>query len=562
MPLAPGAEPIEIYFARSLDAAKRLRFAAPTVVILPSHGTGNDFGNHFWTTLYVLRDQEVLQESHYLLMFANVARTEHELAMLFGVHGEVVPHAAAAVNHVGLFPDLFSYRAFVASVGYGPAVAALRSLGDAALLRLEDPDEQRTILLQSQAFHEGMLRQDGAYAAFRKGTRYLRRKPFKDGVGVENFTVRARLPCASNPYVLDFNFTSDALFGDRAAVLIGRNGVGKSQLLAKLVFAFTAKGRQDADAVFLDPEPAIGRLLVFSSVASGLYPSSIPPWEDIDYEYFGVASHGGEVGSSLLEALMDCRRSHGFAIEEIGDRWDVLKRVIEPLGLWDSLYLPLKPPGPGDDLLAGRTVDFEGRRYTPYARRHNEQRNLAVVREVDWAGEVVVLDNNGTRRILSSGEVAMLRFAAQACAAIELDTLILVDEPETHFHPNFVSTFMELLQSLLVVTSSVAIIATHSSYVVREVSRERVRVMRLEDGQVSVGQPRMQTFGASIDAISQFVFGDSDRHHRFESSLKHWIGTLPGSMTLEEIIEAYGEHFNPEGLSLVAHFVSRRDGGE
>lgn len=561
MPEAPDAEQIDIFFAKSLETARQQGFLRPTIVIVPNHGNGNDFGNHFWASFCVVFGDEVILTKSYLLMFKGVPRTERLLLSRFDEQGDLVPFAGIAHEHVSLFPDIFYYRDLVKAVGYGAAVYTLRALGDGALLELEDPAGDRAKLLYTQNFHEGVLRQDGAWAAFRKGTRYLRRTPWGEELGIDSFVVQARLPSVNNPVVVDFDFTSAPIFDDRAAVLIGRNGAGKTQLLSKMVHAFTAPGRDGGAEIVLDPEPRIGRLLVFSSVASDLYPRWIPPWDDVDYEYFGIVPDKGGNGRAFLNALMDCRRSHGFNIENIGDRLDLLKQVIEPLGIWDAIYLPLKPHVQGNDLLHGLAIDVDGRRYLRYAQSYNEQRNLAVTWELDWEGEVLFISPEGTPRRLSSGELAMLRFAAQACAAIELDTLVLIDEPETHFHPNFVSLFMELLQTLLIKTSSVAIIATHSSYVVREVSRERVRVMSLAEDQISVGQPRMQTFGASVDAISQFVFGDHDRHHMFEKRLRQWLRTQSAYLTIEDILEKYGNQFNPESLSLIAQLVDERDAG-
>ncbi len=87
----------------------------------------------------------------------------------------------------------------------------------------------------------------------------------------------------------------------------------------------------------------------------------------------------------------------------------------------------------------------------------------------------------------------------------------LSERAETHLHPKYISNLIEVLYSLLKATKSIAIIATHSAYVVREVSRDNVKVMNVEDGLLSFDTPRMQTFGASIDTISQFAFGDT-RH--------------------------------------------------
>src|SRR5690606_24299922 len=137
---------------------------------------------------------------------------------------------------------------------------------------------------------------------------------------------------------------------------------------------------------------------------------------------------------------------------------------------------------------------------------------------------------------------------------------VLLDEPETHLHPNYVSDMMEILYDLLDATGSVAVIATHSAYVVREVSRENVNVVSVDDGVISIARPRLQTFGASIDTISQFVFGDTSQDHRFEAVLTNWAQEQGRAMGLDAIIAQYGATLNPESLSLIASVLEEDDG--
>jgi energy-coupling factor transporter ATP-binding protein EcfA2 len=112
---------------------------------------------------------------------------------------------------------------------------------------------------------------------------------------------------------------------------------------------------------------------------------------------------------------------------------------------------------------------------------------------------------------LSSGELSFVRFAALASLYIENSSLLLFDEPETHLHPNFISQFVALLDSLLKQTGSAAIIATHSAYFVREAFEDQVRVLRSEkDRWVRAETPRLRTFGADVGTISYFVFGEEE----------------------------------------------------
>jgi ABC-type transporter Mla maintaining outer membrane lipid asymmetry ATPase subunit MlaF len=162
------------------------------------------------------------------------------------------------------------------------------------------------------------------------------------------------------------------------------------------------------------------------------------------------------------------------------------------------------------------------------------------------------------KRELSSGELAMLRFAAQAAGSAERGCLFLFDEPETHLHPNFVSEFMAVLNTILAATQSVAIIVTHSAYIVREVPSQRVRIFSLEDRKIAIDRPRLQTFGASIDSISQFVFADTSISHQYQETLQTWLDSLGSDISIEGIIERFGNQMNSETLSYVARLIRSR----
>ncbi|KQP48978.1 hypothetical protein ASF39_14615 [Methylobacterium sp. Leaf108] len=197
-------------------------------------------------------------------------------------------------------------------------------------------------------------------------------------------------------------------------------------------------------------------------------------------------------------------------------------------------------------------IETNGLSYFPIGRSLNELNSIRLIQQIDWCRPAIVLDDKMQMRRLSSGEYAMLRFAAQASAAIEQGSLLLLDEPETHLHPNFVSDLMEILNNLLQSTRSIAIIATHSAYVVREAQRERVNVLTLKDREIAIDTPRMQTFGATIDSISQFVFGDTSISHRYQKTLADWADRTGRDLGIDGVIAQYGAELNSESLSFIA----------
>ena len=165
--------------------------------------------------------------------------------------------------------------------------------------------------------------------------------------------------------------------------------------------------------------------------------------------------------------------------------------------------------------------------YVPLLRLNNggEQAKLEIQAAVISNSDPMV-HIDGDIFPLSSGQLAFIKFIVQACLFVENGTLVLLDEPETHLHPNFISQFIRILDRLLKLTGSIAVIATHSAYFVREVPRNQVLVFKEgSNGQVDIQNPRLKTFGADVGAISYFVFEDEITNGLVEDILEQFPKT-------------------------------------
>jgi energy-coupling factor transporter ATP-binding protein EcfA2 len=552
--------PIDVVFARAAHLVQPGQLSNPAIVIIPDTNNWNDYGRRLFAHMRLVVGGQLDGENEAIrFMFDGCDHTDTEInAVLASVGAPVVSIDRSARTFCSLLSTPEAYQKLVARLGFDNAVSALRRMGDAVVVRMEGHDEARLTLIDSEAFYVSMLRANDAFAALRRGGRYLRREipePVDDAAS--SFAIGVQLAHVRSPFALRFNFDRDQFGRDRVAVLIGRNGVGKSQLLRHLILRLADGYEQDGmptGETRLLPRPKAQRVVMFSSVASDPYPEAIPPWFGIDYEYFAMTAAREQHADAFLQALVSCWRDYAPLIirGQPTNRSALLEETLHRMGIWRQLHLPLRPArNAADDPLGRMARVFEGQRYLAITTNMPEVLRLRLIGEIDWAQAPLLFSAGGPRH-LSSGELAMFRFAAQAVAAIEQGSLLLFDEPETHLHPNFISEFMEILQDLLDATRSAAIIATHSAYVVREVPRERVSVLSIDGKEVQAAAPRLQTFGASIDTISQFVFNDTSVSHRFQETLATWINGPGRELTIEQIVERFGAQLNPESLSYMA----------
>lgn len=555
---ADGNQPVFIAKSKAIVLAQRFR--SPAVAIIPDTDNWNDFGRGYFAKLCVFEGTSELFDAHIRIMFEGHNRSEIALKQLIEEFGEIFPIGKVPTPFVSLFPEEDIYGQMINLLGFDQGVSALRKLHDAVVLRLEGNEEALFQLTYGEEFSIGVLRHGGAYSALRRGARHFTPHPrpaVEDSAQELEFVTK--LPNSENEIEVSFDFTTKPVFRDRIAVLVGQNGTGKTQFLKSMVDGLiNNNGAVDRKAIPRFTRPInIHRALAFSSVPTDPFPRRIGAWEGIDYDYFPLNTSRNDGSETLLESLVALRfeaNDINFKDGEERARLDILFDILTGLGL-KRLCLPLRKRQEEDDLPG--VIEIEGRSYLPIRRRFNEQNTLAAYQQIEWAGAPTVMDEAKVPRELSSGEVAMLRFTAQSIAAIETGSLLLLDEPETHLHPKYISDLIEVLYSLLDATKSIAIIATHSAYIVREASRENVKVLNLEDGILSFDTPRMQTFGASIDTISQFAFGDTNEQHHFQQVLVDWARSVEADIGLEGIIKEFGEHLNAESLSFIARSLDQ-----
>ena len=553
---------IAAFWAKGHGALRDAGIQPPYAAILPDYDNWNDYGRRFLAKLLLATAEGETLKLDLRTMVEGRRVTSVFMDALFEANGPVVPIGDAGRAFVSQLMEPEAYRSLIAHLGFEGGVAALRAIGDAVVARMEGEDGQRLELAGSEDFHVGVLRNPSAYEASIKGARFIRPEPAPAvDEAARSFLLISALPCADNPYVVPFDFEADEMLQDRINVLIGRNGTGKTLALRALLGRFTDGGIPEdvSRRTLLVRRPVVSRVIVFASSATNQYPAQIAPWRGIDYDYQPLTAPPVEGPDPLLASLLAAVRgdpSFSFTIDgQIYDRGDLLREAIAPLGIWAQIHVPMLPPT-ADDRIGG--LELAEGRYHPLHRRLDELGTVQLGRQVDWDRPVILIDGGGGRRQLSSGEQVMLRFAAQATLSIEKGSLLLLDEPETHLHPNFISDLMEMLHNLLSATGSIAIIATHSAYVVREVPRRRVNIFSVADRGVDVGPPRLQTFGASIDTISQFVFGDTNFAHRYQRALREWVEREGAALGLDAIIERHGADLNRESLSFIAQLLAER----
>lgn len=114
---------------------------------------------------------------------------------------------------------------------------------------------------------------------------------------------------------------------------------------------------------------------------------------------------------------------------------------------------------------------------------------------------------------LSDGEHQFLHTIGLALLYKGTESLFLLDEPETHFNPDwrakYISTLRKCFESDK--TAPEVLITSHSPFIVSDSPRENVLVFKKNnENVVRCERPDFKTFGASINKITMKVFDKTD----------------------------------------------------
>jgi|GEM_PF-2641616 len=116
---------------------------------------------------------------------------------------------------------------------------------------------------------------------------------------------------------------------------------------------------------------------------------------------------------------------------------------------------------------------------------------------------------------MSSGQVTMLFRFLPLIKEIEPNTLILIDEPETHLHPRWTQEFVEYLTDLFGHYAVHFIVATHSPLIAADVPAESITGLLNEQGRIKPYYPKDRTLGGHSNEILRDVFQINDLSSKF-----------------------------------------------
>lgn len=472
------------------------------------------------------------------------------------------------LNYISVPNEIEFYEQLLSRLGEVGAATAANELRDASFMTRIADDANAARLVRSDSFRASLQRERGSEKAFLDGWRLFDAAR----ITIESTTFRFR-NAAGGHSAVRLNFDADSPLPHDINVLIGPNGVGKSQLLRAIVEAWLNPRDVPAGLGF-EATPNIGQLVVVSysplenfrvdTLGTHLADRSV-------YKYFGFRGRPERNGSqevdpldppplpepvfdtlyprinaahSLIDALADDQR-YGAITDwpgKLATLYDVLHTALD----FDEVALTVSwtagEEAPDADIAASSFTDGE-RTFLPIGPRDVRVHSVEALRAVVQPKEGVTFFKNAKRLHLSSGQRLFSYVVINVLGTIRRNSLILVDEPELFLHPTLEIQFIEMLKGILASLRSKALLATHSEVIVRETPADCVHVLQRTDVGIAVTSPPFQTFAGDIQRISSYVFDDRAAIKPYETWIQKQLEAYGGA---DALLEALGDQVNEE----------------
>lgn len=124
-----------------------------------------------------------------------------------------------------------------------------------------------------------------------------------------------------------------------------------------------------------------------------------------------------------------------------------------------------------------------------------------------WIGDE---ENRIPLSMMSSGELSLFLRIFDLYDYVEDNSIVLIDEPETHLHPKWIKGYIEILNRLLGAKRCHVIIATHSPLIVSDVPKNSIVALKNDRNKIEQIKINERTLGLNYDEILSEVFGLDD----------------------------------------------------
>lgn len=346
------------------------------------------------------------------------------------------------------------------------------ALNDAAIFPQIDDAFRNTV------YYSCLIRENEAERLIREAQLILQGRNVADRY---RFKYRFRPIYAENDVEFEFNFRDERqLLQRRIYAVIGKNGVGKTLFVTQLPIDLSDK---NSDA-FTPAKPILSKVI---SIANSTFDNfkTAENTAKLNYFHFGLTKSVGDGQMPKTKDDFTAELLNATKKIRMYSRVEHLKQVLGKIVFTEAI----------EELFVKVRIDER---------------------------DVLDIDTSKLNKLLrkmSSGESTMLYLFMCLEADMRYDSLLLLDEPETHLHPDAIAELLSALDDMLEEYQSCCVMVTHSPLLVRELTSDCVYVMEREDKMVILRKPGVETIGSGLNTITDDIFGSKNVQRNYKKRL-------------------------------------------
>lgn len=187
-------------------------------------------------------------------------------------------------------------------------------------------------------------------------------------------------------------------------------------------------------------------------------------------------------------------------------------------------------------------------------------------------------DGSGTKELLlrefSDGEHQLLHTIGICLMLKNKNTLLLLDEPETHFNPEWRSKFIQILERSLKnggdnnLTKDI-LLTSHSAYIISDCPADKVIIFRRESNNKVYAKKAEElgykTYGTSINILTSDIFQETSTIGKYSlKRIDEYRKELEEGKSLKDIIDNMNRDLGDsvEKLLLIYEFSNQKDNAQ
>lgn len=310
----------------------------------------------------------------------------------------------------------------------------------------------------------------------------------------------------------DFDFNLCKTLPNRIYAIIGKNGVGKTQLITTLPINIAEKKQS-----FFSPRAPLFSKVI--AVSYSIFDNFKKPQKTSSFNYFycGILNDNEQPLNPEEKVV----RFH-----ETWTRIILLKRQMQ----WKKILLNFIDEEIVDSLI-----------------KDNE--NLD-----DSSSQVHIDRYHKIKDKLSSGQNIILFIISEIISHIRFDSILLFDEPETHLHPNAIRQLINTIYELVEEFESYCIITTHSPVIIQELFSKNVYILEKHENFPSARKIGIESFGENLTVLTEEVFGNKEIPKHYKKIIDSLFKI---NLSYKEIVEELSNNDIPLSLNAKLYIKSQ-----